>query len=506
MHELETDLEAEAILNAAYDKYEADQMSAHHAVVGAGASKADSTAMDTGDAPSSSSAGKKRKLPGTAKGQGSADAGDGGGVSGASGGLVLPRPDHYFSTNRKVFEKRFKFLTSGFANKIFEFDKVAITGRMAAHSMYYMSTGLASLPVDRVWFYMSPQEFSILQEGDTVMSVKVVVIQRNVRVGFETNASTSQLATLNQNKNGLTAEGLNLKGYGVDLSYTADTAAPMVPSAVAKIKDDLSEQFYGVPNKTTDKFKTVIPCAQVGNYYALPNYFCMATSNLQSGGWPNLQCDIEEFDAADHVGSPIVAYEYQPKMGILKPDPLHRLWGAPDISAFTSATAAEWNAPDGVGNSEGRQSSIIQAGSGTLYKTLKKENETGHGDPSPAAFDYTQRIEKAGWMSTGLWGNNQHQHVQPSLHVGVGPVPSELAATGVPTKWTNVQAYFDVVTTMEVMHHEGILGCQTSDGGATRTLDSIPSTKRYAVHNAPEYLYSCFAGKLPETINGISVP
>lgn len=56
------------------------------------------------------------------------------------------------------------------------------------------------LPVDKPFFYMSPCEFQMLPRGCYVKNVQVEVIMHNPRTAFETNASTSNLATLNQVK------------------------------------------------------------------------------------------------------------------------------------------------------------------------------------------------------------------------------------------------------------------------------------------------------------------
>jgi len=58
---------------------------------------------------------------------------------------------------------------------------------------------------------MSPSEFNILPYETIVDYVNVKVVMYNPRISFETNATNSQFATLNQNIFTYIGIGLNLK-------------------------------------------------------------------------------------------------------------------------------------------------------------------------------------------------------------------------------------------------------------------------------------------------------
>ncbi|MGS0330163.1 hypothetical protein ACUOOS_25220, partial [Escherichia coli] len=72
----------------------------------------------------------------------------------------------------------------------------------------FMTTPLAEIPWNRLFMYMNPSEYALLPNGSQVIDLHIKIRQRNVRVAFQTNSSSSELATLNQNKNAIFADGL----------------------------------------------------------------------------------------------------------------------------------------------------------------------------------------------------------------------------------------------------------------------------------------------------------
>nr|CAD7448507.1 unnamed protein product [Timema bartmani] len=86
---------------------------------------------------------------------------------------------------------------------------------IVAHTVYYLTTALAQILVHKPILYMNKSEFDLLPQGSEILEVKVSIVQRNA-LSFATNASTTNLATLDQNKIGVYAIGLNKTGYGMD--------------------------------------------------------------------------------------------------------------------------------------------------------------------------------------------------------------------------------------------------------------------------------------------------
>jgi len=78
------------------------------------------------------------------------------------------------------------------------------------------TTSLMSLPVDKPYFYINQSEFKMLHRGTYVKNLSVRIVMRNPRTAFETNASTTTLATLNQNKFAFIASSLNKYTRGLN--------------------------------------------------------------------------------------------------------------------------------------------------------------------------------------------------------------------------------------------------------------------------------------------------
>lgn len=394
--------------------------------------------------------GGRTSLPGRAGAEGG-----GGGVSGASEGVVeIPRPRNEDSFYTKHFIKQHKFFTFGFASKVISQAIAASNpaGTYPAHTQYYMTSSLAQIPVHIPALYMNQAEYNLLRNGAYVKHIKVTVVQRNPVLQFETNASATQLATLNQNKNAIHAIGLNKTGYGVDRHYTSFgiSGEPMIPTAQgpplytsssSPTYQGLVSDLYGVNNGHAD-FATITPKHQFGMYTTLKNYWCTTTTSLDSNGWPNLQSKTKEWDAANTVGLPICEYEYTPKMGPLK-SPQRAIW-----TGLPFATAPTYN--HGTGNTapESIQKTVNASGIVSKLTYSQKDKNT-----VTTAMNLYTPIEKSQSHSVGPSGTLQHQ-VQPSLHVGIMPAPAlssgSLTSDLSNSTFTDVRGYFDVTCEMIV--------------------------------------------------------
>lgn len=104
-----------------------------------------------------------------------------------------------------------------------------------------------NLPVDKPWFYMSPSEFTnILPKNSFVKLVRCKVVMRNPRTAFQTNASTSDLATLNQNKFIAKGIGLNLTTRGINRWLTSTNMVVSGHEEVTQQKEiNIVQAMYG---------------------------------------------------------------------------------------------------------------------------------------------------------------------------------------------------------------------------------------------------------------------
>ena len=391
-----------------------------------------------------------KKAIGTAKPQGLEG-------SGERSVIYIDRPMNSKTVVIKIFKKQHKFLTFGIASKIIQND-IPLTPGLPAHNNYYCTTALAEIPVHKPCLYLNPSEFNLLPIGAEVLEVKVSVVQRNPLLSFFTNASTTQLATLNQNKNGVYAIGLNKTGYGTDRWYYAfNTTEPMIPEKVwtpvykagvppayPVAYQGLDNDFYGEDNTGTN-FNTVVPKHQLGMYTVLKNYFCLTQNNNYRGGWPNLQSKVVEYDASAMTGEQVVSYSYKPDIGLLKPPqkylPTQLPYGPNDYLHGTLQSQFE-----SVANNTNNPAPV--------------DNLTyTHGDRTrymPNLDLYTD-IEKSQYLIRGIGGNNG-ACIQPSLHVGLNPVPalttSALVSGDTNSSFTDTRIYFDVHCEMVVGYRD----------------------------------------------------
>lgn len=369
----------------------------------------------------------------------SGSSGGGRSVSGGTGqGYVIPRPHLSATTSFATFKKVHKFLSYGIAGVTMN-QNIGTVQRM-----FYGTTSLAEIPVHLPHLYLSPGEWSSLPGGSKAVSLKVCVTQRNVRVAFETAATSSGLATLNQNKNGVYAIGLNKLPWIIRCSYAYDATETMKPTSVkAPTPAPTTQQLYGQNAANTPSAE--FPHSMMGHPLALQNYCAVAIRNEgitgvgPEKGWPDLQAHINQFDAADYVGSKIVEYSYQPKEGWLR----YVANGFP----YIGAGVAEAIIPTGT---------IYQGGS-TLNTGSGSTATFGVGEPATSidnASIYSSDIEKSQYVIHQTGGHSIPK-LQPSLHVGVMAVPSLSTNAGVsaPNSWTDVQTYFDVETEMVVEYH-----------------------------------------------------
>lgn len=377
----------------------------------------------------------------------------GGGVSGASEGVVeIPRPINDDSFYTKHFKKQHKFFTFGFASKIISQPIAVSAGNYPAHTQYYMTSSLAQIPVHIPALYINQSEFNLLPIGSHIKQLKVTVVQRNPVLQFETNASATQLATLNQNKNAIYSIGLNKTGYGVDRHYTAfgTSGEPMIPTAqgpaiygpsVTPAYQGLVSDLYGVTNSDAN-FGTITPKHQFGMYTTLKNYWCTTTTSLDNTGWPNVQSKTKEWDAANTVGMPICEYSYTPQMGLIKA-PQRAIW-----TGLPFRTTNNYFRGTGQEGPEMLTRTVDGTGNNTTL-TYVPQNKSATITP----LTIFTPIEQGQFQSVGV-GGNMNPKVQPSLHIGIMPAPAlssgSLTSDLSNSTFTDVRGYFDVTCEMIV--------------------------------------------------------
>lgn len=395
---------------------------------------------------------KKTKLPGT----GNQNNGDPDTGNPSTQNAVLPRPISNTGGHILVFKKNHSLISYGVASVQLTLDGFT-SERIGTTSLMY-------LPVDKPFFYLSPSEYnSIIANirGVRVKEVKCKVIMRNPRTAFETNASTSTLATLNQNKFIQYSTGLINKTRGFNTVYKFESGTnTMKPTKVETIDDPFMKKIisamYGTDpddwTKPNWKDGATLPCSQMNLPMQFPCYYTLYANSAQHDGklgWPLYNHMVTKCDASTVIGTTVLDYSYKPDIGFLSAPwtPVHNgrnTTKGTNPNKFTVCNTNEMVIPN-----------VMTINNSTTDTTVKKkinEYELFYDKQWKVLFTdnfdrYTEPFEMSQYVKRG-YGAAQGGKVQPSLHVGVCSVP-QLTTTNanfVPDKFTDIECTWDIET------------------------------------------------------------
>lgn len=374
-------------------------------------------------------------LPGTGKPQG-----DNG--SPGTDEYYLPAKRTNFGSRISTYSKTFNFVSECFVSTL-----------VPGTTTLYCTSEMLEIPWHLPTMYMTPSEFDLLQPGAHCKRVSIQIKFRGATVKFETNSSSTQVATLNTIQNLKSAVGLNKTGWGGQYFYkTLDASDPMIPTAVVNANytnadgrlKTLTEELYGQADR-----KGVPGGYNTGNFIIGRNYWCetSALPTTLSYGWNTARSQkINTYDGKTMINKEIINETYYPKMGCLKTPLRYYRDTIPQIGSGVSAVGVN------VGGTlaEGRVATLSNSsGTTTVSETQHDVSTTG-----PTYTDMTT-IEKSQELKQGPWGM-VHPQVQPSINVGVQAIPqlgSLNYITGTYTRLVQASAYFDVFTEMEVVEH-----------------------------------------------------
>lgn len=379
----------------------------------------------------------------------------------------IEKPISIFGKKTSTYTKVHKFMTFGLAPAFCAGNNLDI-----AQGNVWLVSYLAEVPCHIPAFFLNQSEFDLIPSGSKITEVDVEVIYRGSTIQFETNASSTGLATLNQINDIAVAHGLNRTGWGSNVSFTAfDATQPMVPTAIAKPDYQASGTYPGMVtdyysgNNDTNAFLNIIPKHQVGRHAFLYNYWAQSarTGNAttaafrQFGGWPCLAEKIKQMDGKTVVNQVVASYNYKPKVAPIKTPLKAQGHGLPFPQQNTTMEIP------GVNNFVGGRSSNVTTANVVPTSTNQQLNSTSetvynYSNNTMPTFDIYTPIEKSQYMKSGFWGTMEG-HIQPSLHIGVQPVPALtttalLASQAQFNNWTDTRAYWEVVATMTVEEYQ----------------------------------------------------
>lgn len=384
-------------------------------------------------------------LTGTAKGQG------GSGDGNANGAMPLYKqmaPFSNFGKKISTYRKVHRFQTFAIAPNLMTVD--------TSPKQVWISTALAEIPWDRVPLYMNKSEFDLLPVGSYCKEVRISIVHRGTRIAFETSATTSSRATLNQVQNSMVAFGLNKTGYGVNRTYTQfdNPSQPMIPTNFnSPSYSTMDVDLYG----SEQSLWGTAPYAhhQLGLSSPLKNYFMVCSSVAISTGVPPIFESVNVMDGKTTIDKVVGSFTYNPKIGSLKVPIRTFRTGLPLGNEDSVALQIPTNGSrvDGVNASV----TVNTADSTGVQATLSADGIaiSNTFTNMQGVTSYFDMIEKSQTLKQGPWGQYESCQIQPSIHIGIQAIPT-LTATQIFTpvdSWTDAQADWDVVCEMDVVEH-----------------------------------------------------
>lgn len=393
-------------------------------------------------------------LPGTAQGQG------GSGDGNANSGMPLYKsvvPYTHFGSKVTTYRKVHRLMTFGLSH-----NQILTTLTAPAEVQIHLTTFLGNIPWNKPYFYMTPGEYNILGHNAKAKSMRISIVHRGNRIAFQTASSDAQLATLNNIQNLGVAYGLNKTGFGMNIRPTAFDSAnsnPMVPTAFdyGEYDQNYINSWYGFPQNNA-AVTTEIPDVQLGYKSMIRTYFAMTTQKDRSMGYPSLAKHVQFFDAKTTINQVVGQFEYHPKLAPLKKESEYLRFGLPNITNGSSTVNIQSNRGDphamafDINNTNG-QNQLVEATAKHAPLNSTGATETALPTGTPVTSLYILPIEKANYMKKGAWSDTgDKSHIQPSIHVGVQPIPALSTADllGDTRKFTDAQADFEIVAEMEV--------------------------------------------------------
>lgn len=398
-----------------------------------------STSRGTGAAKQRRTEAGKTELPGTAEEQASAP------MEGGPREVALPNPTAGLHNSVRYYRKVHRFITYGLAYNIIH----GQTGEGADALKYAnISTPLAKIPWDRLYFYLNEAEYQVLPPASWVEGVSVKVICRNVRIAFPTNSSDSNLATLNQNKDIIIAQGLHKNIPTIDVKYTSfQQNQPMVPIeySIEKIQDhyDLGIRLYGEYNEP-EGGPTIVPCHQMGIPTPLPFYALLpyCTNNNNAEGYPCLQQHYKDVDADTGAGNEIISLHYKPSVGFCRAGNRVVYEGYPGNAVGATNKVTTHSIPRGSHDLLAHRTNINWTGDNKDKPTQLLQEQAKWKIAS--TFNLYDPIEKSQYLSSGNFATHTIQ-AQDTLHVGLQPVIALTTTSGDINSYTDSQAYLEIV-------------------------------------------------------------
>lgn len=377
------------------------------------------------------------------------------GGSGEGGATAILRPiGLHVEKFQQTYRKKWRFLTSANANVILA---EAASGERPAR--WALTTGMASIPWEYLFFYMSPAEYNRMKNypGTFAKSASIRIRTWNTRVAFQTGDTQTANATLNQNKFLQVAKGIRSIPFicSTNRKYTYSDTEPMQPTGFATLtsyqyRDGLKIAMYGYDNDSAD-FAKKPPADATGAEIYLQDYLTIYTNDARAttgkkilAGFPPYKNFIEEFDASACINTDVVAmdydFSYAPLVPQFAPVP-NNLITQNYNGSYPAGTKNEVTAAKTTDSS--------QATAPTQVRNAPRKYIQGP-NADTTFFDEEQNYLRVPIEQGGIFEEvnveTVHDTQMPSINVGIRAVPklTTIDETTQANSWLDAQGYFEV--------------------------------------------------------------
>ncbi len=314
----------------------------------------------------------------------------------------------------------------------------------------YTTTPLAEIPWDKMFFYMSEDEFKLIPAGSHVKSCKISVQNLVSSTQHAVGGAVATTATFNHPKIGVLGFDLEKSSRGGEtFGATMSSTKEMIPIALATpdYTDFILKQ-YGTDQASNTWETDALPGTMFPIPYNLYKYFCVYQPNQATAdnqgyteanafGYENFNSCITQFNLNDRTWDTIFEREY----------------------AFTSAPIGKPFAAVEIKSNEvissiGSQTSINAQRKLTDYGVTGNPIVTEQFTPSTAnkvpLVKYLGPIEQGANMSVGDHARKPAR--QPTVHFGMKAIPklSSLTNDTRASEFVHGEVLFVVTATMVV--------------------------------------------------------
>lgn len=353
-----------------------------------------------------------------------------------------------FTTRKNVYKKNFQIVSDCIVSTF-------ATDNNTTPNRVYLTSELLEIPWQLPVMYMTPSEYSLLNNGARAIKAKCKIIFRGCTVKFETNSTSTQVATLNTVQTLRAAVGLNKTGWGGQFRYVSfDDEDSMLPKTVQQASYNaetggrlfsITQELYGLGPRSGSPSAAIAPCYNTGNFWIGRHYWCESSNiTTQNIGWPTARIECcKSYDAKTMINKEIINEEYDFVLAPLK---------TPYRAYHASLPAYPFDININ-GNLTGPRVVNVTGSATDFTNTINTESQATAVVPSTFTFSITTPLEKSQQFRKGLWGQ-LHPKIQPSINVGVQAVPQLSAlnyATGVYSRMVQASAYYDAYFELEVI-------------------------------------------------------